>query len=78
MKKILIYLAEHPEKLSELYLAASEIVDDFSDYGAVLQANSEGEYDGTTAIEKLRIARDEIVDGSAGYRPSSTKGPLNR
>ena len=78
MQKILAYLAEHPEKLSELYLAASEVVDDFADYGAALQANANGAYDETSAIEKLRRARDEIVLGSAGYRPSSVKGPLNR
>ncbi len=78
MERILAYLAEHPEKLNELYLAASEIVDDFDDYGATLQANADGAYDATSAIEKLRRARDEIVIGSAGYRPSSVKGPLNR
>lgn len=78
MNAILTYLTEHPEKLADLYLAASEIVDDFNDYGPVLQANDDGAYDSTTAIENLRKARDEIVLGSAGYRPSSARGPLNR
>jgi len=78
MKKILAYLAEHPEMLKELYLASSEIVDDFDEYGETLQASVDGEYDETSPIEKLRKARDQIVFEAEGYWLSSTKGPLNR
>ena len=77
MKKILAFLAEHPDMLKELYLAASEIVDDFDDFGETLQANIDGEYDESSPVQKLRKARDEIVFGAEGYWPSSTKGPLN-
>ena len=54
-------LVRNPELAEQLYLAASEIVDDFDDYGAVLQGNQHGKYDRGTAVEKLRAARDAIA-----------------
>jgi hypothetical protein len=51
-----------PALATELYLAASEIVDDFQDYGSVIQANVEGKYDGTTTIRRLALVRDRIID----------------
>ena len=47
---------------AELYYAASEIVDDFDDYGPVIQANIDGEYDDSTAIVQLRNARAAIIE----------------
>ena len=55
-------LALNVDLANQLYLAASEIVDDFDDYGPVLQANEDGQYDASTAIEKLRAARAAILD----------------
>lgn len=54
-------LAASPELATALYVAASEIVDDFDDYGPVLQANEHGSYDASTAIEKLREARSAVL-----------------
>lgn len=55
------HLARNPDQVYELYLLASEIVDDFEDYGPVLQANIDGEYDGTTVIGRLREIRNELL-----------------
>jgi hypothetical protein len=54
-------LAAHPELARDLYLLASEIVDDFLDYGGVLQANEVGEYDEATVIRRLEAVRNEII-----------------
>jgi hypothetical protein len=56
-----VYLAAQPHLAALLYLAASEIVDDFEDYGPVLQATSSGLYDESTAIRRLQKVRDEII-----------------
>ena len=48
-------LASSDELLLDLYLAASEICDDFEDYGPVLQAGDDGEYDESTAIARLKV-----------------------
>lgn len=53
--------ADHPELAFELFCCASEIVDDFADYGPVIQANEDGEYDESTAITRLQQARDEVI-----------------
>ncbi len=50
-------LVRHPDLVAELYYAASEIVDDFDDWGPVIQANEESVYDESTTIQKLRAAR---------------------
>ena len=54
-------LAANPELATALYLAASEVVDDFDDYGPVLQANVDGKYDPSTAVERLREARSAVL-----------------
>ncbi len=54
-------LAKDPELARGLYLLASEIIDDFLDYGPVLQANENGEYDESTAIKRLEAVRDQII-----------------
>ena len=53
--------ADHPELAFEFYCCASEVVDDFVDYGPVIQANEDGEYDERTAIARLQRARDEVI-----------------
>jgi hypothetical protein len=55
-------LLEHPHLVHALYLAASEVVNDFEDYGSVLQANEHGEYDEATAIGRLKRVRNEILE----------------
>ena len=55
-------LSAHPELARSLYLLASEIVDDFLDYGPVLQANDEGEYDESTVIRRLEGVRNELIE----------------
>ena len=54
--------AKHPQLAFEFYCAASEIVDDFEDYGPVLQANEDSDYDGTCTIIKLRALRAEVLE----------------
>jgi hypothetical protein len=54
-------LAQHPDLVAELYYAASEIVDDFDDWGPVIQANENSVYDDSTTIEHLRAARAAII-----------------
>jgi len=53
-------LAADPQLAFDFYCAASEIVDDFDDYGPVLQANENGEYDEAATIARLRACRDAI------------------
>jgi hypothetical protein len=36
-------LAENPELAFELYCQASEVVDDFNEFGPVLQADADGQ-----------------------------------
>jgi hypothetical protein len=60
-RKIASILAADPDLMARFYCAASEIVDDFDDYGGVLQASIESVYDEDTAIQRLRGARDRIV-----------------
>lgn len=55
-------LANHPELARDLYLLASEIVDDFHDYGPVLQANDDGEYDDSSVIRRLEAIRNQIIE----------------
>lgn len=55
-------LLEYPHLVHALYLAASEVVDDFEDYGCVLQSNEHGEYDEGTAIGRLKEVRNEILE----------------
>ena len=57
-------LLEQPSLLERLYLMASEVVDDFEDYGPVHQANEQGQYDETTVIRKLQRVRNEILEHS--------------
>lgn len=54
------FFADHPESAARLYLLASEIVDDFEDYGGALQANEDSVYDETSTIIQLRDLRNEI------------------
>jgi len=53
-------LASSEELLLDLYLAASEVCDDFEDYGPVLQAGDDGEYDESTAIARLKAIRRQL------------------
>lgn len=54
-------LADDPKLAVELYTMASEIVDDFDDFGPVIQADENGDYSAATTIGRLRRARDEII-----------------
>jgi hypothetical protein len=60
-ERIAAVLGAHPELAASFYHAASEIADDFEDYGGALQANDNGEYDAGTAIQRLRAVREEVV-----------------
>jgi hypothetical protein len=62
-------LAEDPQLAFDLYCLASEIIDDFDDYGPVLQANEAGEYDDASTIMKLRACRDLIRAKLAASQP---------
>jgi hypothetical protein len=46
----------------EFYCAASEIVDDFEDYGPQLCGTEDGEYGESTPIGKLQRARNIIIE----------------
>ena len=61
-RQIMQALTENPELATRFYWWASEIVDDYEDYGPVLQANEDGEYDGETMIIKLRHVRNELIE----------------
>ncbi len=67
-------LAKHPDLVASLYYAASEIVDDFDDWGPMLQANIDSEYDESTAIEKLRVARNALIE-ALGEEPPERGEP---
>jgi uncharacterized damage-inducible protein DinB len=54
-------LATHPSLAVELVSMASEIVDDFDDWGPVIQGDEDGTYSESTAIARLRAARDEFI-----------------
>ncbi len=56
-----LHFANHPDVATKIYLLASEIVDDFEDYGPVIQANDSSEYDESTVIIRLRDLRNEII-----------------
>ena len=53
-------LAENPELAFELYCQASEIVDDFEDYGPMLQADEDGQYTEETTVRRLEKVRNEL------------------
>ncbi len=61
-RQIMQALTENPEPATRFYWWASEIVDDYEDYGPVLQANEDGECDGETTIIKLRDVRNELIE----------------
>jgi len=54
-------LSDDPDLAFAFYCAASEIVDDFEDYGPVIQATVNGDYDDTTAIGRLLAARARLL-----------------
>ena len=54
-------LGEHPMLALEFYSMASEVVDDFEDYGPVLQGDENGSYSGATVIRRLQVARNEFL-----------------
>ena len=63
---------QQPLLATELYLAASEIVDDFEDYGPVLQANADGSYDESTVIGRLILARNRVLAALRSAQSLST------
>jgi len=58
------YLARNPEISYELYLIASEIVDDFEDYGPQLPANENNVFDEGTTIRRFQTLRNRIIEQS--------------
>lgn len=60
-RRIVRVLVDHPDLAVEFYSLASEIVDDFEDYGPVLQADENGEYSEETVIRRLQRVRNEII-----------------
>jgi hypothetical protein len=69
-QRTLKVLSDDPGLAMGLYLLVSEIVDDFADWGPVLQANENGDYDDSTAIMKLKKLRDEIMLRRDGRQPA--------
>ena len=64
-----IYLEKHPELAYEMYLLASEIVDDFDDWGGTMTPMGEDEeFDEATAIRRLKRLRDSIISASSRMR----------
>jgi hypothetical protein len=61
-QRIAKVLGENPELAFEFYCMASEVVDDFEDYGPVLQADEEGVYSDETAIKRLQAARSRVIE----------------
>lgn len=55
-------LGENPELAFEFYCMASEVVDDFEDYGPVLQADEHGAYSDETTIKRLQAARNSLIE----------------
>ena len=55
-------LGHDPDLAFEFYCMASEIVDDFEDYGSALQADEDGEYSDGTTIARLRVARNCLIE----------------
>lgn len=53
--------AADPQLAFDFFLAASEVVDDFEEWGPVLQANEDSSYDDSTAIVTLQRLRNEII-----------------
>jgi uncharacterized damage-inducible protein DinB len=51
---------DDPVATFELVCMASNLVDDFDDYGPVIQADEDGAYSPDTSIQRLRAARDRI------------------
>lgn len=64
-------LASSDALLLDLYLAASEICDDFEDYGPVLQGDENGAYGESTAIARLTAARNALKARLAARDDSS-------
>ena len=55
-------LGENPDLAFEFYCVASEVVDDFDDYGPVLQADEDRAYTEQTTIRRLRTARNSLIE----------------
>lgn len=55
-------MTDDPDVALQFYLTASEIVDDFEEWGPVLQANLDGHYDETSAIIRLQRLRNKIIE----------------
>ncbi len=65
--------AADPEAAAELYISASEIINDFEHWGPVIQANEDGVYDDSTEIVKLRLAYERIsAIIAAQFKPGGT------
>jgi len=54
-------LGQHPTLALEFYCMASEVVDDFEDYGPVLQGDEKGDHAPETVIRRLQAARNELI-----------------
>lgn len=58
--KVSRVLASNPDLAFDLYCQASEIVDDFEDYGPMLQADEDGNYTEETTLRRLERVRNEL------------------
>jgi len=72
-RRIAKVLGENPELAFEFYCMASEVVDDFEDYGPVLQADEDGAYSEETTIKRLQAARRRVIEllQRPGVQPES-------
>ena len=70
------FFSLHPRIAAELYLWASEIVDDFEDYGPVMQSSDDGRYDESTALGRLRIVRNSIIQALETVGSDGSPSPI--
>ena len=61
-KAIVDVLAAYLELAFAFYCAASEIMDDFEDYGPQLMGTEDCEYDERTPIGRLQATRKAIIE----------------
>jgi hypothetical protein len=62
VRRVAKVLGENPELAFEFYCMASEVVDDFEDYGPALQADEDGSYSDETTIKRLQAARSRVIE----------------
>ena len=55
-------MPQYNKKDNELLWAACEIINDYENFGEVLQTDKNGEYGHTTAIFRLQVAVNRLLE----------------